>query len=51
VSQSGWISLRSQVEGTSDGDVHFTVAPNTTGTARTGTIMIGERAWQVTQDR
>jgi hypothetical protein len=49
VSQSDWITLGPHTEGSSDGDVHFTVAPNPTGTDRTGTIVIAEKPWAVIQ--
>lgn len=47
---ASWISITSAPNGTGGSTVSFTVAPNNTPTARTGTITVGDKTFTVTQD-
>jgi len=49
ISQVRWITILTGPERTGEGAVNFDVAPNPAGTPRTGTLLIGEKPWQVTQ--
>jgi hypothetical protein len=44
-----WITATGS--GVASGSVNYTVAPNTTGSSRTGTILIGNRTFTVTQSQ
>jgi hypothetical protein len=48
VSNVPWITITSGAKGSGSGTVSFTVAPNT-GTARTGTLLIAEQTFTVSQ--
>jgi len=48
-SQASWITLESPSSATGPATVSFTVAPNTEGVSRTGTIAVGEQILSVTQ--
>jgi subtilisin family serine protease len=48
-SSANWITVPLTAAGTGNGTVNFTVAPNTTGASRTGTINIGGQTFTVTQ--
>jgi hypothetical protein len=50
VSNSGFITIDSGSSGNGSGTVSFTVAPNTTGAARTGTLTVAGRIVTITQD-
>ncbi len=50
VSNSPFITIDSGASGNGNGTVNFTVAPNTTGTARTGTLTVAGRNVTITQD-
>ena len=49
VSQDLWIMVTAGASGSGDGTAAFLVAPNLTGAARTGTIIIGGQTFTVTQ--
>jgi hypothetical protein len=49
-SNNAWINIISGSSGTKDGTVIYAVSPNTSGTGRTGTIVIGGQTFTVTQD-
>jgi hypothetical protein len=49
VSQSSWITVTSGNPGSGNTNVNFTVAPNTTGQGRGGTILIAGQNFLVTQ--
>ncbi len=49
VSRVPWITITTSMPRTGDDRVRFTVAPNTTGGARTGTIAIADKTIQITQ--
>ena len=44
-----WIVIVGINDTHGNGDAHFTVRPNATGAARTGTVVVGEVAWKVHQ--
>jgi subtilisin family serine protease len=46
---ANWITVPLTAAGNGNGTVNFTVAPNTTGASRTGTINIGGQTFTVTQ--
>lgn len=48
-SNSGWITLSSNAGGSGGGSVTFTVAPNSSGWSRIGTLAIAGRTFTVTQ--
>lgn len=50
-SRTDWIRTSGVSQGIGDlpGDVFFVVASNPTGIERTGTVVVGETSWQVTQ--
>jgi hypothetical protein len=50
VSQISWIVVTSGAAGAGGGLVQFTVEPNSTGAARTGTIVIGQQTFTVNQE-
>ena len=50
VSNSSFITIDSGASGSGNGTVNFTVAPNTTGTARMGTLTVAGRNVTITQD-
>ena len=50
VSNSDFITVNSGAAGTGTGSVGFTVAPNATGAARTGTLTVAGRTVNITQD-
>src|SRR5215213_9423144 len=50
MSNSSFITVDSGAAGTNNGTVNFTVAPNTTGAARVGTLTIAGRTVTITQD-
>lgn len=50
VSNSSFITINSGASGTDNGTVNFTVAPNTTGAARVGTLTVAGRNVTITQD-
>lgn len=50
VSNSSFIMIDSGASGTDNGTVNFTVAPNTTGAARAGTLTVAGRTVTITQD-
>jgi uncharacterized protein (TIGR03437 family) len=49
-STSPWISISFGATGTGNGQFGYTVAPNTTGQARTGTIQVGGQTFSVHQE-
>ncbi len=49
VSSAPWITITSGSSGTGNGTVNYTVAPNTTGNARTGTMTIAGQTFTVNQ--
>jgi hypothetical protein len=49
VSNTSWITVTSGASGTGTGTVNYTVAANTTGSARTGTITVGGQTFTITQ--
>jgi hypothetical protein len=49
VSNASWITVTSGASGTGNGTVAFTVAANTTGADRTGTLTIAGRTFTATQ--
>lgn len=49
VSRVPWITITSSMPRTGDDRVRFTVAPNPTGSARTGTITVADQTVQITQ--
>ena len=49
VSNAAWISVTKGASGSGDGTVDFTVEPNATGAARSGTITIGGQTFTVQQ--
>jgi hypothetical protein len=50
ISNAGWITITGGASGSGDGAVNYTVAANTTGAQRTGTITIAGQIFTVTQD-
>jgi Bacterial Ig domain/Putative Ig domain len=50
VSNGSFITIDSGASGTNNGTVNFTVAPNTTGAARVGTLTVAGRNVTITQD-
>ncbi len=50
VSNDAFITIDSGTPGSGNGTVNFTVAPNTTGTARVGTLTVAGRNVTITQD-
>ncbi|HEY2964243.1 MAG TPA: Ig-like domain-containing protein [Pyrinomonadaceae bacterium] len=50
VSNSPFITINSGTPGNGNGTVNFTVAPNTTGAARVGTLTVAGRNVTITQD-
>jgi hypothetical protein len=50
VSNSSFITINSGASGSNNGTVNFTVAPNTTGAARAGTLTVAGRNVTITQD-
>jgi hypothetical protein len=50
VSNSSFITINSGASGNGNGAVNFTVAPNTTGAARIGTLTVAGRNVTITQD-
>src|SRR4029450_6128067 len=50
VSNSSFITVDSGTPGSNNGTVNFTVAPNTTGTARSGSLTVAGRNVVITQD-
>ena len=50
VSNSPFISIDSGASGSNNGTVNFTVAPNTTGSARSGSLTVAGRNVTITQD-
>ncbi len=50
VSNSSFITIDSGASGSNNGTVNFTVAPNTTGAARVGTMTVAGRNVTITQD-
>ena len=50
VSNDSFITIDSGASGNGNGTVNFTVAPNTTGTARIGTLTVAGRNVTITQD-
>jgi Bacterial Ig domain len=50
VSNSSFITIDSGASGNGNGTVNFTVAQNTTGAARTGTLTVAGRTVTITQD-
>ena len=50
VSNSSFITIDSGASGSNNGTVNFTVAPNTTGSARVGTLTVAGRNVTITQD-
>jgi hypothetical protein len=50
-SNDSWITITSPTSGTGSGTVNFTVAPNTTGTNRTGTLVVAGQTFTVTQPK
>ena len=50
VSNSSFITIDSGASGSNNGTVNFTVAPNTTGAARVGTLTVAGRNVTITQD-
>jgi Bacterial Ig domain len=50
VSNNSFITIDSGATGTNNGTVNFTVAPNTTGAARAGTLTVAGRNVTITQD-
>ena len=49
-SQTAWISLGSPTNGQGDGSVRYTVAPNPAATARRGTVVLGSKSIEITQE-
>jgi hypothetical protein len=50
VSNSSFITVDSGASGSNNGTVNFTVAPNTTGSARSGSLTVAGRNVTITQD-
>ena len=50
VSNSSWITIASGSSGTTSGTVQYSVAANSTGTTRSGSITIGSQAVTITQN-
>ena len=50
VSNSSFITIDSGASGSNNGTVNFTVAPNTTGSARSGSLTVAGRNVTITQD-
>jgi hypothetical protein len=50
VSNDAFITIDSGTPGSGNGTVNFTVAPNTTGAARSGTLTVAGRTVTITQD-
>ena len=50
MSNSSFITINSGAAGSNNGTVNFTVAPNTTGAARVGTLTVAGRNVTITQD-
>jgi hypothetical protein len=50
MSNNSFITVDSGAAGTNNGTVNFTVAPNTTGAARVGTLTVAGRTVTITQD-
>jgi hypothetical protein len=48
-SQATWLNVTSPTSGVGDGAVNFTVAPNTSGAARTATVTVGGQNFTVSQ--
>jgi hypothetical protein len=46
---ASWIRMTAGESGTGDGLVQFVVSPNTTGAARSGTVMLAGQQYLVTQ--
>ena len=51
VSNASWITITSGSSGTGNGAVNFTVAANTTGNERTGTLTIAGRTFTLTEKK
>jgi hypothetical protein len=51
VSNASWITITSGSSGTGNGTVNFTVAANTTGNDRTGTLTIAGRTFTLTEKK
>ncbi|MBS1808231.1 MAG: BACON domain-containing protein [Acidobacteria bacterium] len=51
VSNAGWITVTSGASGTGNGTVNFSIAANSTGVARTGTVTIAGLTYTVSQRR
>jgi hypothetical protein len=51
VSNASWISVTSGSSGTGNGTVSFTVAANTTGSDRNGTLTIAGRTFTLTEKK
>ena len=49
VSNATWITITSGASGTGNGNVTFSVAANTTGSSRSGTLTIARKTYTVTQ--
>lgn len=49
VSQASWISITTPMPQVGDGRVNFVVAPNNTGAARTGTVVVRDKTVTITQ--
>jgi hypothetical protein len=50
VSNSSFITVDSGASGSDNGSVNFTVAPNTSGAARSGSLTVAGRNVTITQD-
>jgi hypothetical protein len=50
VPSAGWITVLTGANGTGNGNVTYSVSPNPNGTSRSGTIAIGGKLLNVTQD-
>lgn len=48
--QANWITITSATSGTGDSVISYTVAANTGGTSRTGTITLGGQSFSITQN-
>jgi hypothetical protein len=49
-SDSAWISLGPPTNGQGDGSIRYTVAPNPTASARRGTVVLGSKSIEITQE-
>jgi hypothetical protein len=49
-SETAWISLGAPANGQGDGSVRYTVAPNPAGTPRRGTVVLGSKSIEITQE-